>query len=204
MKRILLALFALSAVALADDESVEPPLQYKLTVGGKSQQVSENKPFEIGAVGPGEKAVLSVEDQRVFAYRGVRFPYPRYFTFEADVTDPENPSWTLSGTDLTIMLFAFGDKLTPQQFAENLAAKFGSGTKISKVEMKLGGQTYAGVAVDATIAGQRMLVQILSLPSSPAQSMLLMLQDAASDDGKHSAEYGKVLADLEASFAVSK
>jgi hypothetical protein len=204
MKRILLALFALSTVALAEDESVEPPLQYTLTVGGKSQQISENAPFSIGEVKPDDKAVLSVADQRIFGYRGLTFPYPRYFSFEADLQNASSLSWTLSGNDCTLMVFAFSEKLTPQQFAASLAERFGSETKISTVDLTLGGTKYAGAKVDATITGTHMVMEILPLASPSAKSMLLVIQDSMSDAGTHSPEYAKVMAALGKSFREAK
>lgn len=204
MKRIFLALFALSTVALAEDESVEPPLQYTLTVGGKSQQISENTPFAIGEVKPDDKAVLSVADQRIFGYRGLKFPYPRYFAFEADLEKAASLNWTLSGNDCTLMVFAFSEKLTPHQFAASLAERFGSDTKISTVDLVLGGKKYTGAKVDAMITGTRMVMEILPLTSTAAKSMLLVIQDSVADDGAHSPEYGKVMAAFKESFQEAK
>ena len=204
MTKTLFALFALSTLALSADEQMEPPLRYTLMIGKHSHEIFEGQPIEIGDVRPNEKAVLTVDDYRIFPHQGLKFRYPRYFSFEANLKKPSALNWTLSGNDCKIMLFAFSDKIAPQEFAESFAGKFGKDTNISKVDVRLGTNTYTGVKVDATIAGNRMMMDILPLPAASANSKLLVIQDSVADGGMHSDEYTKLRSVLEESFLESK
>ncbi|MHC4819103.1 MAG: hypothetical protein ACYTF8_13725, partial [Planctomycetota bacterium] len=63
-------------------EDKEPPQLFLLEVGGRNLPVQLGRPFDVEVDGKTVTMKLHVRPYRVFEAAGVRFRYPRHFTFE--------------------------------------------------------------------------------------------------------------------------
>ena len=205
MKIAVPLLFAILSSSLLADESVEPKLNYTLRIGERSYAISEGKTFEVDQISEKSKARLVADVHRIFSHQNFSFKYPRYFAFEADLSDPGHKSWALSGNDTKIMILTFRDTLTPKQFAANLAQTFGEkNTTIADAKVNLGKAVYDGALVDTTVAGSRMMMEILPTTTPKGWTKLIVIQDSVSDAGAHSQEYKELMVMLSESFAETK
>lgn len=205
MKHAIPILFGILCSSLHADESVEPKLNYTLHIGDRSYAITESKPFKIDQVSDKAEARLVADDHRVFSHQNFSFKYPRYFAFEANLSNPGHKNWTLSGNDCKIMILTFRDTLTPKQFAATLAQTFGEkNTTITDTKVKLGEESYDGALVDATVAGNRIMMEILPATPPKGWTKLFVIQDSVSDAGAHSKEYQELMNMLRGSYAEIK
>jgi hypothetical protein len=131
---------------------------------------------------------LVAEPYREFGYGGVSFQYPRAFSFEADVKDRENKSWILSGNDFKIMYFLQGEKLTSDNYADEMIKQFGAkNAKKSAMTSDVLGGNRAGTRIDVTLAGHRMTLDILCGPFAEG-TRVVVLQDSPKEAGQSSQE----------------
>lgn len=201
-----IALLAGTAEANAQtSESMEPPLQYQLKLGDKTQPISEGVPsiFEGSFTNPAVK--LEVSPERIFTYGGVRFAYPRHYTFEADFTSPEIKIWTVSGNNLKIMYFVSDQQLTAEALLEGMAEQLGqgsSGLQKSPTTLPIPGQTLAGTRGTIQIAIQKLTNDAFTLPPYGGKSRVLLLQDALKDSGEASDESAPATALLSKSLVI--
>ncbi len=192
------------ASAQASD-SVEPPLQYQLKLGDKTQSISEgvSATFEGSYTNP--SATLEVAPERVFPYGGIRFNYPRHYTFEADFTSPEIKIWTVSGNNFKIMYFVSDQELTAEALLEGMAGQLGqssSQVERSPASLPISGQTLAGTRGTIQIAIQKLTNDAFTLPSQSGKSRVLLFQDALKDSGAASDESGPATALLSRSLVI--
>jgi len=204
---MLLAMLCGLSVGHAADESQEPQLKYVVTVGNQSVSVLEGETANVSGTFTNPNITLRADAVRVFPYQGISFQYPRFFTFEADVADPDYKGWTLSGTNLEIMYFVFGGRVTTHEYAQNVIEQFGADQcKVSNpnAEITFGEHTLSGTSLHVTVAGHNMTMDVYAVPSGGSQTKLLVLQDSLDEAGNHSSEAINTLDLLKASFNVSK
>ena len=202
MKLAIPFLLTVLSSSIYADESVEPKLNYTLKIGDRSYAVSEGEPFQVDSISKKSEARLVADTHRIFSHQNFSFRYPRYFSFEADLSNAMDKSWTLSGNDCKIMILTFRGTLTPRQFAANLAQTFGEkNTNITDANVKLGKVVYDGALVDTTVAGNRMMMEILPTTPPKGWTKLFVIQDSVSDAGVHSKEYKELMEMLRGSFA---
>ena len=191
----------LSSRCLAVDEREEPALQYFLEVNGKQHELFLNKQMKIRGAYSDPQVVLNVSSTRKFAYGGVAFEYPAYFSWEAEIENDEEKVWTLSGNDFKVMYFVMPDSLTIENYAEAMVERFGEGsTRVSGSERKLGARRFTGKLLFVQLAGTVLNLEIYALPAQSG-SRLLVLQDSPRDDGAISEEGEKALQLLSTSFS---
>ena len=172
------------------DESKEPPLKYALRIGDKSIPITEGKTARVDGTFSNPEVTLTAQPHRVFPYRGISFKYPRAFTFEADLDDADYKNWTLSGNDFKIMYFVLNGRLTTGAFANNMVDQFGrENCEVQKaLPLKFGNKKLSGTTLNATVVGNKMVTDIYRIPSTGAQTKLLVLQDNLDDSGNRSIE----------------
>ena len=150
-------------------------------------------------------ATLTVAPERTFPYGGVRFDYPRHYTFEADPTSPGLKIWTLSGNNFKIMYFVADETLTVDVFLASMMQQVdpnGGPIDAEPVTIALGGQSLLGKRAKMTLAGQAFYTDAYLLPGQATGSRLLVLQDALTDAGGGSAEAATAIELLASTFAI--
>jgi hypothetical protein len=183
------------------DETQEPPLKYELKLGDQTLSITEGATVEASGTFTNPKVTLTPEPHRTFPYGGLSFRYPRAFVFEADVSDPDVKTWTLSGNDLTILVFVFSDEVTTEAFAGGMAEQFGEeNSRITSTDARIpvGEKVLRGTQMDVVLAGQQLQIDILHIPTKAEGTTLLVLQDSRGESGKPSKErtgFGKLLSD---------
>ena len=204
-----LSLLCLGCDSTADagpDESKEPPSTFVVTVGQESVVIKEGETAQL--VGQFTNPSVSVTPQayRVFPYAGIKFKYPRSFTFEADLSDTNSKSWTLSGNDLKIMIFVLNSRLTTADFANNMMEQFGADNcqvVDANASLAIGKQPLSGTTIHVSVASFKMAMDIYLVPSRGPATKLLVIQDSLDDAGNRSKEGKQTLEELTSSFTWS-
>lgn len=189
------------------DESKEPPLEFVVNVGNKSVTINEGETAQLDGAFTNPKISITPQPHRVFPYQGITFRYPRSFTFEANLTDPDAKNWTLSGNDLTIMYFVLNTRLTTGDFGNNMIDQFGrKNCKVTDANGKitLGEQTLSGTTIQVNVATHKMVLDIYRVPSRGAVTKLLVFQDSLNDRGNRSNEGKQALKEIQSSFTIER
>lgn len=191
-----------------EKEKVEPPLEFVLEVDGKSQPLELGKIFSIKGVSEKSALKLTLKPDRYFEKAGVRFRYPKEYTFEADLEDPAEPNWTLSGNDNKIMLFkskALADHATERKNFENeLLEGFGSkNVKISKASIALQGRELSGTRFDIDYQGTHIRQDYFSFAHGDF-NFILGIQDCPKENGQTTAGTAMATKLLAESFQFSE
>ncbi|MCU0962478.1 MAG: hypothetical protein MUF48_20475 [Pirellulaceae bacterium] len=196
-----------SPPAPGTDESKEPPLEFAVIVDDKSVTINEGQTIQLDGTFTNPRISVTPQPYRVFPYQGITFKYPRSFTFEADLADPDAKHWTLTGNDLTIMFFVMNARLTTGEFANNMIDQFGrENCKVNDANAKitLGSQSLSGTSIQVTVATHKMVMDIYRIPSRGEVTKLLVFQDSLDDTGNRSKEGRQTLEDMKASFTVDR
>lgn len=194
-------------VSHAVDESREPPLQYSIAVGDATTIISECIPVQIKGTFSDPTVTLTPHEYRVFPYRGIRFRYPRSFTFEADLAGPQSKTWVLSGNDFKVMYFVLGAPVSTGQFADSMLDQFGrENARIVDAEaaITLGRERLVGTSLRVSVGGERLVTDIYRIPSRDTEARLLVFQDSLDDAGNRSEEGRRALAEIDSSFTVER
>jgi hypothetical protein len=189
----------------AQDEAKEPPQKFTVNLGDQSVKVLEGESVKLTGSFTNPQLTIKPDPYRVFPYQGLRFQYPRSFSFEADLTGPGEKNWTLSGNDVRIMLFVFDERTTVAEFAEGVISELGKANcKIvdANAKLKLGTIEITGVKLHMTISTHGVTQDIYSIPTPRPKTRLLVFQDSPDENGNRSAEAKGVLETLNKSFQV--
>lgn len=202
-------LFLASSVlpAIGQDESQEPPLGFVVKVDDKSITVGEGETAEVEGAFTNPKVTVTPQPYRVFPYQGVSFKYPRSFAFGADLVDPNEKIWTLSGNDLTIMYFVMNSEFTPADYAETMMDEVGAeNCEVLDEEAKitLGEEKLSGIKIQISAAGIEVVMEIYQVPSRDSVTKFLIFQDTPDESGNRSKEYVQAIKEIESSFKVEK
>ena len=93
---ILCGLFFLQFTGYANEiESIEPADQYVLIIDDHEYPIELDKPNKLSVNLSNPEILLKVNPYKTFKYAGVFFEYPRHYTFEADLEDPDVKIWVL-------------------------------------------------------------------------------------------------------------
>jgi hypothetical protein len=157
-------------------EAREPKLSFDVGMGTTRVRLIEGE----GAIVPGNfqnpTLSITVEPQRTFSYAGLRFDYPRSFTFEADL-EATTSSWTLSGNDLKLMVFRFDERLTIEDYVKGLVERFGANTTTRPLQLRLGGVDYTGARLDVRLVQTDLTHEVVELPPYDGKYRILSIQD---------------------------
>ncbi len=189
------------------DESKEPPLQFIVTVGNRSVAITEGETVRLDGAYTDPTITVTPQPFRVFRCQGISFKYPRSFTFEADLADPDAKTWTLSGNDFKIMFFVSNSPLTSTGFADGMIEQFGrENCRVidANAKITLAGQPLSGTTIRITVATHELVQDIYQLPSRGGVTRLLVLQDSLDDARDRTSEGRKTLKELESSFTIER
>ena len=196
-----------SSTSTAADESIEPPLKYSVKVGNETATLFEGVPVRIDGTFTNPTVAIIPDSSRVFPYQGVKFRYPKTFTFEADVDDPASKTWVLSGNDIKITYSVYQGTLSTKDFADSMLDQFGrenSEIVDKQATITLGQEKLSGISLRTTLAGHKMQIDIYSVPSRGSETRILMFQDSLDDSGNRSEEGSRVLAEIGSSFSIER
>ncbi len=186
------------------DESREPSESYRLLMSGQEIPLFTDKDTELPENAGKAKARLIVEPNKRFTYGGIELSYPRYFTFEADLSEPGVRLWSLSGNQAVLMVQRYPVVMDHRTMAEQLLPSFGAGnSKLSECEITLEQKKTAGSRVITTI-GEGIISQEIYSFAMASGSLLLIIQDTIVADGSSSAETSKFHQQLAETFKIIK
>ena len=183
---------ALPAAEPSRDESVEPPLEFSLEIGDRKLPVTLDKSFILESDGGRENATLRVKPTRHFRYGQLSLRYPRYYTFEADLSDPEVSMWILSGNSNVIMLLRYPDRTDKDELLDEMLAtlreQYGQeNVKTGDASITLDERRLKGSRLQVRLAGEIIRQEIFSFASSDA-GYVVVFQDTPNDLGRASRE----------------
>jgi hypothetical protein len=177
MKLLTALLLLLPATLLLASDKDEPALSYTLRVDKETVRLVPGKEMQIKGRFDNPTVALVPDTERLFTYGQVTFKYPANFAFEADFENEGVKLWTLDGNSFVIMVHHYESvEMTPKGFAEQLKELYGSGTRTENKSYTFNGQKYSGVRVHVNIASQKLIQDVLALPTKKG-SRLLILQD---------------------------
>ncbi len=170
------------------DETIEPSDNFKLLLDGQETRLAPEKPFEVTIKGEKIKGLLQVEPFKTFNYGGISLQYPRHFTFEADLSDKDVSLWNLSGSNCVLMIQLYPAEMDHKIMAQMLQPRFGEkNSTVSDCTLALKGNETKGSKLTTTIGDSSITQEIYSFKVQGG-SLLLILQDTLSLDGKTSEE----------------
>jgi hypothetical protein len=196
-----------SSSVSGSDESKEPPQEFVVKIGDKSISITEGEIIKLDGTFSNPKITVAPQPYRVFSYQGIMFKYPRFFTFEADLADPNGKIWTLSGNDLVVMFFVLSGQLTTGEFANSMIDQFGQENCTATdadAKITLGKQILSGTTIQIDVAKHKMVMNIYRIPSDEAVTKLLVIQDNLDDSGNRSDEGKQILEILKSSFTIER
>lgn len=191
-----------TTLALAGDDSQEPPLAYTLTIDGKAHALTQDAPTQLPGTFRDPTVVLTAASTRRFAYGGVAFEYPASFNWEAEIEGPQTKTWTLSGNDFNILYLVLPQKISSEDYAQAMAEQLGAkDSRITPSSRQLGDSRVNGNKLAVTIADTLQTIEIYILPLKPRGARVLMLQDTPPSRNGQSQEATDALALLARSFS---
>ena len=177
MKHFTTITLLLASSLVIASEKEEPPLGYTLLLDKEKIRLAAGEEIKIKGVFENPKATLIPDQERLFTYGGATFKYPSYFAFEADFEAEGVKQWSLDGNDFVLMLQYYeSPKVTPQSLSEELKNLYGPGTQSENISYSFNGNKYSGIRVRISLAGTRVVQDIIALPTRKG-SRLLVLQD---------------------------
>lgn len=197
----------LAATCFAADETKEPPQTFAVKLGDQTVKVLEGEPAKLTGSFTNPQLTITPDPYRVFPYQGVRFEYPRTYSFayEGNLGGVSEKLWTMSGDDVILMICLLKKKMTVTEFAEGLMDQFGRTNCMvvdSNARLTVGAHSIRGQTIRINIRNHRITQEVYDLPSAVGQTRLLVLQDEPTEKGEHSAEAKGVLETLKKSFQI--
>ncbi|HVK07298.1 MAG TPA: hypothetical protein VM597_00840 [Gemmataceae bacterium] len=176
-------------------EDREPPQIFYLEFDGGRVPIELDKPLGTDALGGVKAITLRAEAYRVFPYGGVRFNYPREYTFEADLETKDVSMWTLSGNDCKILVQRYRGQADHRAILESvkksmLARYKDPGARESAAALSVRGADLEGRRIEARVATTLIRQDLYSAPAGP-DTVLLILQDSPREDGEPSADWAR-------------
>ncbi len=190
--------------AIFADDTTEPPLSYTLEVDGLKFLITADKTVILKGNFQNPKVTLRASSTRRFEHVGIAFDYPANFTFEADVSEPGIRSWTMSGNNVTLMLFDFEQPVKPAELIASTAESLE--TNVDRMEpttIKLGSLNAEGQSALLKVGEVALTYSVVALPAAEGKSRLLIVQDLPQENGQPSDEKTAILKTLDDSFTQS-
>jgi hypothetical protein len=178
------------------EEASEPPEQMVLEVDGKPVPVELDQPFTAQISGRAVPMRLTIRPDRQFDKAGVRFRYPRSFSFAFDHNPSGVDTWTLRGASTSLFVMRFPARHEPEslvtQMTEAMGKRFDpSRLKLSDTRITLKGQTLAGKRIVAQLPNQEIRQDFYAF-DGPTNSFILLVQDQHRPNTEASDEVGGV------------
>jgi len=194
------------ARAVPGPESAEPPELFLLELGEQRVPVRLGRSFDVEIDGKSVTMKLHVKPYRVFEAAGVRFRYPRHFTFECEKDDGAT-TWTLAGLPNTVLILVLAARQDPaewrQTMAQELLKEYGSpSTDGSDVELELAQRRLKGSRVAFRLEGRPFHQDIYAFHTGKG-TCALIIQDTLTDKGARTADTKAVVTLLQQTFEVT-
>jgi len=197
MKTLLVSLcLTLSSIASYAQDTIntagiEPKTQFQLNVNDTFYFLNEKELLNIGETLVKPKVSIQLADFKKFNSGYVSFEYPRPYTFEySEEPGASFKSWTLSGNNITVILFQFGVTVSIDDMMEEMQSKFGKrNCKVTSFRKKLGIKTCEGRRLGVSLAGQLLNMDFYILSSTGENSIFIAFQSTLNDDGTDTKDY---------------
>ncbi len=187
--------------AIQADDTTEPPVTYTLEVNGQKYLLSADKTVILKGSFQNPKVTLRASSTRRFVHDGIAFDYPANFTFEADLSDPGIRTWTMSGNNVTLMLFDFDEPVKPTELIASTAESLKTNVdRMESTSLKLGTLNAKGQSALLKVGDVALSYTVLAMPAAAGKSRLLIVQDLPQDNGQPSNERTDILKMLGDSF----
>jgi len=181
-------------------ESAEPHQLFLLEIGERTVPVVLGRPFEVEIDGKTVTMKLHVRPYRVFEAAGVRFRYPRHFTFEYE-KDAGVTQWTFEGPNTVLTLAAGQDPAEWLRATEQaLLERYGSPRR-SDVELVLAKRRLKGSRLDIRLAGESIRQDLYAFRTDRG-TCLLIIQDSLTDQGAPTADTKAAVTLLQQTFEI--
>lgn len=213
MRRLLASLsclLPLSVIALRgapqDPEAAPPPFRLTVTIDGVEHQLVDGvaKRIELGGKQVALKA--DVAPLRHFAAAGVEFDFPRDMAFEFESSTVLR-SWTLEGSDVTVMMHALAAGTAEDMIRGVLAglAEIGGGAAAQPEQctVRYEGADHPAKRAVVELGGTTIEDIVFGLDRDDADSVVVVLQHNLGEDGERTAECQRLLELFERTLVIA-
>lgn len=176
----------------------EPPELFYLEVDGKRVPVELDKPIRMDALAGAKTATLRVQPYRQFPYAGVRFLYPREYSFKLERNEEEYTHWELDGDDFTINIWhvkvpndadIFLDTIKKSITAEFRAK--GLRTRESPTKLKTKKKVLQGIRLSTSAVGQQIIQDVFTVRTEN-ELVIILFQDLPDQENEPTKERVRV------------
>ena len=187
-----LVFFSSFCATAAEAEGKDPQLVFFFDADGRRVPVELDKAFSPQLLGTAKAATLRLEPHREFAYGGLRFRFPREYSFEAELGSPVLSMWTLTGNDCTLMIHRYRNQANAEELQQGvveqmLTAYKDARKKSGPARLELQGETLRGTRLEVELASTRIFQDIFAIRSGK-DVVMLIIQDSPKADAAVSAE----------------
>ena len=183
--RGVLSLILFMTVAVAN--AAEPPTRLMLVIDGTTVEVDAGQRFDVLVDGKERSARISEMPTRRFNEAGIRFEYPRHFSWEHDPPD----MWTLDGNNAVLILTRGqpGDDSTAEDVLDGTAKRRGKrGAAYRKIDLGTRQGRIEGLEATIEVSGIHIRNEAYVLEHGDVFA-LLILQDSSDGDAADAAEF---------------
>lgn len=167
---IFILLFSTSAFSI----DKEPKLEYSFLINEQKHDIEIGKEYEIKGTFNNPIISLVAKSYRHFAYGGVEFNYPAYFTWNIKEEKNLFKQWILSGRGIQIHYLLMHGELPFDGYLDALVAQYGKeNCDIDKIEYDINGKSYKGKKLKVRLAGVLLVQDILKIPANNATKFLI-------------------------------
>ncbi len=199
-----LTLFALASAGViafqedaAPEDSTEPQRQYQIEIDGQSFDLPLGEAADITVNGKAHRVTLTVKPYVSFAYKGVAFEVPQYFSCQLDDSDPFLKMWDMSSGDASLLLQSYEEDISAQMLkailVPGIKAQF-EGLRIGEepVTFKYGkDQSLKGTKLSINLPDVTILQEIYVFEHRE-KSFAMIIQDAREFNAGPSEQYTEV------------
>lgn len=173
-----------------------------MEVDGKSFPAAEGEELKLTGEFTNPTVRILVDPHREFSHGGLKFQYPRAYTFQANTKVAHFHSWTMSGNHFKIMYFQLAGDLTVEEYSDRMVKQFGSeNCKLTPTTIELLGEKRAGIRLDVKVVHSDLTMDMYRFPSA-GETQLLVFQDVPDESGKPSIEAQAALPVFQKSFVL--
>jgi hypothetical protein len=199
MKKISINLFLLifafyngQAQELENKNGLEAKANFELQINGKKYQITEGQELKLDTTIFNPSISVKLVDYKKFNNSSISFNYPKHLSFEFS-QDFGYKSWSLSGSNLAIIIFELDSKTNLNSLIDETIKKFGKkNCVVESFQKKLGSKLCNGKKMNVSLAGEKMSLEYYEILLNDYKSRFIYFQDVIVD-GANSDEYDKVI-----------